>query len=163
MTMQLQAAGVRCSICAMPPLHPTWRSIGRGGTRLALLAIAATCAPAATAWDSLAPFSAGVAVESIGPPGMLARGDGAWVLYSPTLSVDCSPPRGCYAKTQRIHYDFSCFGRYAVITERISMDLNGNVVKHERFDAAAGLTPSYDAGAILLLDTFCPLPDRGDR
>jgi len=128
----------------------------------ALLTAVATDAQLATAWGPLATSATGAAIESLGPPALLARADGAWVLYSPTLSVDCSPPRGCYAKTQRIHYDFSCAGRYAVTTERISMDLNGNIVKHERLEFA-GLTPSYDAGAVLLLDTFCPLPDRGDR
>jgi hypothetical protein len=81
--------------------------------------------------------------------------------FAPTLSVDCSPPRGCYAKTQRIFYDFSCYGRYAIMVERISMDLNGNVVKHEVVEPAAGYVRAYDAGAAAVLDTCCPIPERG--
>jgi len=101
-----------------------------------------------------------VTVESLGPPTLIAGGSGAWVVYAPTLSVDCSPPRGCYAKTQRIHYDFSCAPRYAVVTERISMDLNGNIVKHELQGATANYALSNSTGATELLDTFCPLPSR---
>lgn len=104
--------------------------------------------------------SASVTVESLGPSTLLAGATGAWVLYAPTLSADCSPPRGCYAKTQRIHYDFSCAPRYIVLTERISMDLNGNVVKHEVQQSAPALTPAYDPAASRVLDTFCPLPGR---
>ena len=82
------------------------------------------------------------------------------MLYTPALSVDCSPPRGCYAKTQRIHYDFSCAPRYIVLTERISMDLNGTIINREVRDAAPSYTPAYDAGTMQVLDTFCPLPTR---
>jgi hypothetical protein len=39
------------------------------------------------------------------------------------------------------------------------MDLNGAIVKHEVRDAPT-YTPSYDAGAMRVLDTVCPLPDR---
>ena len=102
--------------------------------------------------------SSSVTVESLGPPTLIAGGSGAWVVYAPTLSIDCSPPRGCYAKTQRIHYDFSCAPRYAVVTERISMDLNGNIVKHELQDERATYALSNSRGATELLDTFCPLP-----
>lgn len=110
--------------------------------------------------DSLSTFSDSVTVESLGPSTLVAGASGAWVLYAPTLSVDCSPPRGCYAKTQRIHYDFSCAPRYSVLTEQISMDLNGTIVKHEVRDAVPRYVQSYDAGAIRVLETFCPLPDR---
>jgi len=78
-----------------------------------------------------------------------------------TLSVDCSPPRGCYAKTQRIHYDFNCAPRYTVMTERVSMDLNGTIVKHEVLEAAPRYTPAFGVGALQVLETFCgPLFDR---
>lgn len=78
-----------------------------------------------------------------------------------TLSVDCSPPRGCYAKTQRIHYDFNCAPRYTVMTERVSMDLNGTIVKHEVLEAAPRYTPAFGVGALQVLETLCgPLFDR---
>lgn len=40
------------------------------------------------------------------------------------------------------------------------MDLNGTIVKHEVRDAVPRYVQSYDAGAIRVLETFCPLPDR---
>ena len=91
-------------------------------------------------WDSNS--SGLVTVESFGPSKLISGAGGAWVLYAPTLSVDCSPPPGCYAKTQRIHYDFNCAPRYTVMTERISMDLNGTIVKHEVLEAAPRYTPA---------------------
>jgi hypothetical protein len=47
-------------------------------------------------FESRPGFSDVVTVESLGPPSLVASGTGAWILYAPTLSVDCSPPRGCY-------------------------------------------------------------------
>ena len=125
----------------------------------AAFAVIASNAPGAAPLDSISSSSGSVTVASLGPSTLIAGVGGAWVLYAPTLSVECSPPRGCYAKTQRIHYDFSCSPRYIVLTERISMDLNGTIVKHEVRDAPT-YTPSYDAGALRVLDTVCPLPNR---
>jgi hypothetical protein len=138
-----------------PSSHPRTTA-----ARVAVAASAALAAPVAPpAMDFM--LSSGLfTVESVGPSTLLAAADGAWVLYAPTLSVDCSPPRGCYAKTQRIHYDFRCSPRYAVLTERISMDINGAIVKHEVADASSAYAPSYDAGASSVLDAFCPLPPR---
>jgi hypothetical protein len=42
------------------------------------------------------------------------------------------------------------------------MDLNGTVVKHEVLDGSARYTPSYDAGAIRVLESFCPPPPTRD-
>jgi hypothetical protein len=129
-------------------------------TSVAFVLIASTGALRAAGWDSIPSASDAVTVESFGLSKRMTRASGAWVLYAPTLSVDCSPPRGCYARTQRIHYDFSCSPRYALMTERISMDLNGTIVKHEVLDAAASYPASYDAAAVRVLDTFCPIPSR---
>ena len=126
----------------------------------AVLAMLFSCDLEAAGWDSIPSSSDSVRVESSGRATLIAYADGAWVLYSPTLSVDCAPPKGCYAKTQRIHYDFRCAPRYAVMTERISLDLNGNIVKHEMIDAGIAYSPSYDAGALSVLDTFCGIRDR---
>ena len=85
-----------------------------------------------------------------------------WVLQSYAISADCRPPPGCYAKSQLINYDFSCTPRYAVVAERISMDLNGNVVKHEVMEPGATVTLDYFTGGDLL-ESFCgPLPDPAD-
>jgi hypothetical protein len=40
------------------------------------------------------------------------------------------------------------------------MDLNGTIVKHEVLEAGAPLAPAYDAAAMWVLNTFCPLPER---
>jgi hypothetical protein len=87
----------------------------------AAFVVIASNVPGAATLDSISISSGSVSVKSLGPSTLIAGVGGAWVLYAPTLSVDCSPPRGCYAKTQRIHYDFSCSPRYIVLTERISM------------------------------------------
>jgi hypothetical protein len=140
----------------------------RLGPRFPIAAAAITaallvCPVIAAALGSLQP-SGPIVIDmaSAGSSRLLAGANGVWVLFAPTLSVDCSPPRGCYARTQRIFYDFSCYGRYAIMVERISMDINGNVVRHEVAAAAPSYTRAYDAGAAEVLDTFCgPLPDRG--
>ena len=125
---------------------------------LAFLVIASNALGAAGC-DSIA--SGSVTVESVGPPQLISGASGAWVLHAPTLSLDCSPPRACYAKTQRIQYDFSCAPRYTVMTERVSMDLDGTIVKHEVLEAAPRYTPACGAGAGQVLDTYCgPLFDR---
>ena len=129
---------------------------------LAACAVLASTIALAVGWDSIPSSSDLVTVESLGPSSLMTQASGAWVLYAPNLSVDCSPPRGCYAKTQRIHYDFSCSPRYAVMTERISMDLNGTVVKHEVLDRSARYTPSYDAAAVRVLESLCPPPPMRD-
>ena|SRR5664279_93108 len=113
---------------------------------------------ALVAADWVSPPSSGATIaidmESLGPAPRIAGLNGVWVRYAPTLSVDCSPPRGCYANTQRIYYSFTCAPRYAVLVERISMDLNGAIIKHEISDSYA---PAYDEAATRVLDTFCPL------
>jgi hypothetical protein len=85
-----------------------------------------------------------------------------WVQNSYAISIDCRPPRGCYAKIQVINYHFSCAPRYVIVGERISMDLNGNVVKHEVLEPAATSGLDYDAHREVL-ERFCgPVPDPAD-
>jgi hypothetical protein len=78
-----------------------------------------------------------------------------WVPYSYAISVDCSPPRACYASTQVINYHFSCWPRYNVVVESISMDLNGDVVKHAVYDPTP--VPNYEASDEVL-NRFCGPP-----
>ena len=104
----------------------------------------------------------GLVVESLGPPARIAGWDGAWVRYEPALSVDCSPPRGCYAKTMRFHYDFRCSPWNAVLTEVIAMDLNGAIVKREVVQAPVSYVTAQDAFATRIFETFCGVvPERG--
>ena len=88
--------------------------------------------------------------------------DAIWLHDSYPMSIDCRPPRGCYAKSQLINYHFSCAPRYVVVAERISMDLNGDVIKHEVLELGVkselGL---YTSGEVV--ERFCgPLPDPAD-
>src|SRR5262249_30090896 len=127
-------------------------------------ALVATAADMPTTnWDSIPTFAGPITIEtnSVGPSTRIAGASGVWVLHSPTLSVDCSPPRGCYANKQRIWYNFSCAPRYAIAMERLSMDLNGTLIKREVRDAAsATYTAGSDAGAVRVLDAFCPRRER---
>jgi hypothetical protein len=85
-----------------------------------------------------------------------------WALRSYPISADCRPPPGCYAKSQVINYHFNCAPRYVVVVERISLDLNGDVVKHEVLEPGG----TYELGYAIdgeLMDTYCgPLPDAAD-
>ena len=89
-----------------------------------------------------------------------------WLHYSYPLSIDCSPPRACYANSQLIHYHFNCLRGFIYIRERISMDLNGSVVKHEVFDQPTPLS-GFDVATLNAGGRLCgPDPDdfprRGD-
>lgn len=88
---------------------------------------------------------------------------GVWVTYSPSLSVDCGPPRGCYAKTQRVYYVFNCSPRYAMPMERISADLGGSVIKRETRGDGDAYSADADVGALLILQTYCPARESRDR
>jgi len=141
-----------------------WTTAAPGHRKLTITGIAgaafAAIAPDTAsfgAWDSMSSASGSITVESAAPSTRIAGATDVWVKYAPTLSVDCSPPRACYATTQRIRYDVSCVPRYVVMSERISMDLNGTIVKHELGSAN---TIAYDAAAIRVLDTLCPRPGR---
>ena len=70
-----------------------------------------------------------VEIYSIGPAeGIFPGTVEAWVHVEHAMSVDCSPPRACYAKSQWIHAYVNCQTGSLAILQRISMDLNDNVV-----------------------------------
>ena len=129
--------------------------------RIAFACFVACACGLASALDWSTGSSAyGFAIDTntLGPSLAYPGATAVWVLFEPTQSVECTPPRGCYAKTQRINFTFNCAPRYAVMTERISYDLNGNIVKRENQNIQADPL-TYDAGARLVLDTYCPLRD----
>ena len=113
----------------------------------------------AAAWEAIPGFSATIVIESdtLAPSTPAAGASGVWVRYTPTLSVDCSPPHGCYASWQRIYYKSGCAPRYAVVAERISRDLNGAVLKHE---APGNYAASTDEAANRILNEFCSARER---
>ena len=114
----------------------------------------------AAGWEAIPTFSGTIVIEpdTVGPPSTrLVGASGVWVRYIPSLSVDCSPPRGCYASSQRIYYNFGCAPRYAVVVERISMDLNGEVLKRE---TPGNYAAPSDEAANRILNRFCGVPER---
>ena len=88
----------------------------------------------------------------------------AYVSYG--TSVDCSPPRACYAKSQQIDAAVICIPRAIAVKRRVSMDLNGNVV-----NVSTGPLPTdgfnrVDEGAEAILLRICghaPDVDWSDR
>ncbi len=131
------------------------RSFARFGC--ALIAAIASITSGAQSWDRGPSSTAEVYVDqnTVGPSVRFAGASGVWVVYSPTMSVDCSPPRGCLANRQYIYYVFNCSPRYAFPIERVSMDLNGTVINHEVRDQAYGYGASFDGGAVRVLNTYC--------
>lgn len=107
----------------------------------------------------------GIMLETatVGPSLRYPGTTGIWVTYAPSMSVDCSPPRGCYARTQRIYYVFNCAPRYAMPLERISADINGSVIKHEFRTDADPYSADADVGAFVILETYCPVRGSRDR
>ena len=99
-----------------------------------------------------------IAIETrtVGPSLRYPGTTGVWVTYSPSLSVDCSPPRSCYAKTQRIYYVFNCAPRYAMPVERVSADIGGTVIKQESRSDAEPYYADADTGAFVILETYLP-------
>ena len=113
----------------------------------------------AAAWESIPAFSGAIVIETdtLAASPQLAGSTGVWVRYTPALSIDCSPPRGCYANSQRIYYNFGCVPRYAIVVERVSMDLNGTVLKHEMPGTYAA---ANDEAANRIFKEFCRAWDR---
>jgi hypothetical protein len=111
-----------------------------GGLVVAASYVFATAAAAfeSQIWPgSLPSASATISVKS--PVTIEGFGDavGGWVLISYALSVDCAPPRACYASSQLVHSYAYCSTRAIHEMQRTSLDLNGNVV------AKTGERPTY--------------------
>ena len=92
-------------------------------------------------------------------PARLVGSSGVVLRYEPSLSVDCSPPRGCYARSQRLRFDFNCSPRFIVLVERTSFDRNGNELKREVADPAPAYAPAADSISRAVLAQLCPIPE----
>ena len=79
--------------------------------------------------------SASVAADWNRAPGANADGDLVWVYLDHPVSVDCSPPRACFAKSQWVLASVRCHRRSVAIARVVSMNLNGDVVNDVSFDA----------------------------
>jgi hypothetical protein len=99
-----------------------------------LVAASSVLATSAAAFESdiwagsLPSASAAVSVQSsIRVEGSPYTVEG-WVLVNYAMSVNCSPPRACYASSQWVYaYGYCSMGAIREI-KRVSLDLNGNVV-----------------------------------
>jgi hypothetical protein len=102
-----------------------------------------------------------VQVRSLGPAEGYPSAAAAWLYISYPMSVDCSPPRACYAKSQWLHAYVHCYTRSVAVLERISMDLNGDVVATAKADAVLFRGTVNDPGASAALVELCG--DARDR
>jgi hypothetical protein len=98
-----------------------------------------------------------VEIYSVGPAeGIFPGTVEAWVHVEHAMSVDCSPPRACYAKSQWIHAYVSCPTGSLAILQRISMDLNGNVVAIANAEQLLFVRPiPTDASGVAALAAVC--------
>lgn len=139
------------------------QSAGSARAMIGGLLIAAGCvlAPDAAGFESevwagsLPASSAAITVNwsEVGPIEALPATVGGWVLISYARSVDCSPPRACYASSQRVYvYAYCSIGAIKDI-QRVSMDLNGNIVAQTGERAAYIPIPGSVDRAVML--TLC--------
>ena len=138
----------------------------RPALRAAIAVACLACVPPASAarWEVMgaAPEIA-IETSTVGPSVRFPGATGVWITYAPSMSVDCSPPRGCYARTQRTYYLFNCAPRWAVPMERLSADLNGSVIKHEFREEGEPYSANADVAAFVILETYCPSGGWRDR
>ena len=94
------------------------------------LCFATTGIARSESWMGIPSSSASIHIDkdSFGPVAGSLHAIGFWVHASYGMSIECSPPRGCYAASQRMYVSVLCpIGAVAVL-RRISMDLNGSIV-----------------------------------
>ena len=103
---------VLCVALAMPARAEDWVNTGAG-------------------FGSFA--AAAVDRESIVPVPGLPYTLGAWFRFRFATSVDCSPPRGCYAASQRNYYHVNCLNGTIAFVQRLYLDLNDNVLTKDDY------------------------------
>src|SRR5689334_17245220 len=98
-----------------------------GGLVVAVASVFATAVAAfeSQVWPGTLP-SASATISVISQATLEGSGDavGGWVLINYALSVDCSPPRACYASSQRVYSYAYCSTRAIREMKRTSLDLN---------------------------------------
>ena len=105
-----------CAVAAGPAASENWVSLFSSG----ITAIAVDA-------DSVTPVE--------GLPGTMT----AWFRFSYAVMLDCSPPRGCLASSQRIQYRVICSISAIAPIQRTLLDLAGNVL------AQSEVTPDVPA------------------
>jgi len=109
--------------------------------------------------------SAAVDMDSVRPSEILPDRIGAWIRYTYPISIECAPPRGCRASSQRVYVLVNCAAQGVAYVQRISYDLNGNLVGQTdvSFNAPQVVArPGSPEGDLWRL--LCPAyPDRFER
>jgi hypothetical protein len=131
--------------------------------KTACLVVVGLCAVvAASTGTAVGSLQGGTAVEieassAVWIPG-LTDTVGVWVKYEYPMSIDCSPPRGCYAKSQRIYYFANCAIGALAQVQSIFMNLNGDVVAQTEPDFnAPWYVPPASSPEYLALRNICTL------
>jgi hypothetical protein len=103
--------------------------------------------------------------DSFAPVAGSPHAVGFWIHAIYPMSIDCSPPRGCYAASQRIYVSVLCPARAIAVLQRISMDLNGNVVAQTDSGAVPlrYLRPYQSGVEGDAVRAFCGAYDHDDR
>lgn len=130
-----------------------------------IMTIAAVCVSLLAANASGSSYAS--RLHWMGPAEGYPGASAVWVYFDYPLSIDCSPPRACYAKSQWIHAYVNCYTRNVAVIQQISMDLNGNVVAVATSDAPQFVrgyghrVRTYESGAAgRVLQSVCgDLPD----
>ena len=138
------------------------------GRLLGVAAILAFCAIAARPavsenWVTLATHgitTVAVDADSVttveGLPGTMI----AWFRVSYAVMLDCSPPRGCLASSQRIQYRVICSIGVIAPIQRTLLDLAGNVLAQSEVTPNV---PAYAPPSIIeaeMVSNFCSDPAR---
>lgn len=111
-----------------PATHPL-RARGRLAVAALSFLVAALGSPLARgAFAGNAGADVAVELDSLAAVEGLPGAVGGWVRYTYAMSIDCSPPSGCYAKSQRIYYLANCAGGALAQIQRVSLDMNDRVV-----------------------------------
>ena len=112
------------------------KRLSRFAVAIAVTTVVAAGSSSLVAGNDAPASSYGARVHSMVPapgyPGAVA----VWVYFEYPMSIDCSPPRACYAKSQWVYAYVNCSTRTVAVMQQISMDLNGNVVAAVNSDAA---------------------------
>ena len=100
-------------------------------------------------------------LHSVAPAAAYPSAAEVWAHVSYALSIDCSPPRACYAKSQWIRAYVHCYTGSVAVLERVSLDLNGNVVATAVAESVWFKRPANDLGAVTVLGLLCGYRDDG--
>lgn len=140
---------------------------GRGrGRVLAMAAILAFFAVAARpavseSWVTLSTYgitAIAVDADSVTTIEGSPEARSAWFRFTYAVMLDCSPPRGCLASSQRIQYRVICSIGVIAPIQRMLLDLAGNVLAQSDVTLVAPYAPPRESIEIAMVSSFCSDP-----